>query len=71
MCGLAGIFSYNHRARDVDIVELRRIRDHMATRGPDGKGEWISENKRVALAYIFQLFLIKLLNIAGGMRAAV
>lgn len=51
MCGIAGIFAYHHAAPPVDRDELRAIRDHMAARGPDGKGEWYSDGNRVGLAH--------------------
>jgi len=51
MCGIAGIFSYHPDAPAVDRGELRSIRDHMISRGPDGKGEWLSENNRAGLAH--------------------
>jgi asparagine synthase (glutamine-hydrolysing) len=51
MCGVAGIFAYHYAATPVDRDELRAIRDHMAARGPDGKGEWFADNYRVALGH--------------------
>lgn len=51
MCGIAGIFAYHYAATPVDRDELRAIRDHMAARGPDGKGEWFADNDRVALGH--------------------
>jgi asparagine synthase (glutamine-hydrolysing) len=51
MCGIAGIFSYRGHAADVRLQELRAIRDHMARRGPDGHGEWLSDDGRVALGH--------------------
>ena len=51
VCGIAGIYAYHYAAPDVDRDELRRVRDHMTTRGPDGKGEWVSANCRVALGH--------------------
>jgi asparagine synthase (glutamine-hydrolysing) len=51
MCGIAGIYAYHYAANEVDVGELRRIRDHMTARGPDGSGEWCSADKRVALAH--------------------
>jgi asparagine synthase (glutamine-hydrolysing) len=51
MCGIAGIYAYDHVARPVDLAELRRIRDHMAARGPDGLGEWASQDNRVVLGH--------------------
>jgi asparagine synthase (glutamine-hydrolysing) len=51
MCGIAGIVSYHYAALDVDRGELRRVRDHMAARGPDGCGEWFSADNRVGLGH--------------------
>ena len=51
MCGIAGIYAYHYAANAVDRGELRRIRDHMAARGPDGLGEWYSEDERVAFGH--------------------
>ena len=51
MCGIAGIFAYHSAAPTVDRDELRTIRDHMLTRGPDGYGEWFSGHGRVGLAH--------------------
>lgn len=49
MCGLAGVFSY----RDVvaDDGELRRMSLAMRSRGPDGSGEWFSDDRTVGLAH--------------------
>ena len=51
MCGIAGIYAYHYAANPVDVVELRKIRDHMAARGPDGIGEWCSRDERVGLGH--------------------
>ena len=51
MCGIAGIFAYHYAAPPVDREELRAIRDHMAARGPDGKGEWFSGDGRFGLGH--------------------
>lgn len=51
MCGIAGIFAYSASALSANRDELRAIRDQMQTRGPDGFGEWFSENGRVALGH--------------------
>jgi asparagine synthase (glutamine-hydrolysing) len=50
MCGIAGVYAYHYAANPIDVDELRRIRDHMAARGPDGAGLWSSEDHRVGLA---------------------
>jgi asparagine synthase (glutamine-hydrolysing) len=51
MCGIAGIYAYHYAANAVNRPELRRIRDHMAARGPDGMGEWYSQDERVGLGH--------------------
>ncbi len=51
MCGIVSLFAYNESAPPVDRDELPRIRDRMITRGPDGAGEWYSEDKRVAMGH--------------------
>ena len=51
MCGIAGIYAYHYAANAVDRAELRRIRDHMAARGPDGVGEWYSPDQRVGFGH--------------------
>ncbi|MGE3914225.1 MAG: asparagine synthase (glutamine-hydrolyzing) [Hyphomicrobiaceae bacterium] len=51
MCGINGIFAYHYAANPIDRGELARTRDHMAARGPDGKGEWISGDERVAFGH--------------------
>jgi asparagine synthase (glutamine-hydrolysing) len=51
MCGIAAICSLDPRGPLVDRDELLRIRDSMAARGPDGFGEWISPDGRVALGH--------------------
>src|SRR5262249_10954713 len=44
MCGINGIYAYHYAANPIDRAELLRTRDHMAARGPDGRGEWVSED---------------------------
>lgn len=51
MCGIAAIISYGAGAGAADVDELRRIRDHMAVRGPDGFGEWTSRDGCVVLGH--------------------
>jgi asparagine synthase (glutamine-hydrolysing) len=51
MCGINGIFAYHYAANPIDRAELQRTRDHMAARGPDGKGEWISSDSRIAFGH--------------------
>src|SRR5215471_14225357 len=51
MCGIAGIYAYHYAANAIDRAELRRIRDHMVARGPDGLGEWYSTDERVGFGH--------------------
>ena len=51
MCGIVGIYAYRDASTKVDLGELRRMRDYMDRRGPDGSGEWLSEDGRVALGH--------------------
>lgn len=51
MCGINGIFAYHHAANAVERAELVRTRDHMAARGPDGKGAWVSGDGRIGLGH--------------------
>jgi hypothetical protein len=51
MCGIVGIYAYHYAANAIDRVEVRRIRDHMATRVPDGVGGWFSQDERVSLGH--------------------
>src|SRR6059058_4901641 len=49
MCGIAAIFAYGKSAPAVDRAEVIRMREQMFARGPDGEGEWFSEDGRVGL----------------------
>jgi len=51
MCGIAGIYAYHYAANPIDLSELRTIRDHMARRGPDGDGEWLSRDGRIGFGH--------------------
>jgi asparagine synthase (glutamine-hydrolysing) len=51
MCGIAGVYAYRSSARSVDHHELVRMRDHMASRGPDGSGDWYSADGRVGFGH--------------------
>src|SRR5689334_311127 len=51
MCGINGLFAYAHSASPPREDELLRTSEHMALRGPDGKGAWFSPDRRVALAH--------------------
>jgi asparagine synthase (glutamine-hydrolysing) len=51
MCGINGIFAYHYAANPVDRAELLRTRDHMAARGPDGKGAWFGSGDRIGVGH--------------------
>ena len=50
MCGIAAVFAYGETAPPVGEAELLAMREHMFARGPDGAGQWISDDGRVGLA---------------------
>jgi len=68
VCGVAGIFAYHYAANPVDGEELRRVRDHMAARGPDGAADWLSADGRAALGHR-RLAIIDLSPEAAGPMA--
>jgi asparagine synthase (glutamine-hydrolysing) len=51
MCGIVALFAYGTSAPPVDPAELRQLCDRMTARGPDGAGEWLSPDGRVALGH--------------------
>lgn len=50
MCGICGVFDYTGNS-PVDGSELRRVRDAMRRRGPDGAGLWIAPDRRIGLGH--------------------
>ena len=50
MCGINTIYHFKTE-ETVDLAELRATRDHMTARGPDGYGEWISDDGRVGFGH--------------------
>ena len=51
MCGIATLFAYHYAAPEINREELRQIKNALVSRGPDGSGEWFSENGRVGLGH--------------------
>jgi len=49
MCGLVGIYSFNGKPVDENL--LIKMRDTMVHRGPDGAGTWVSEDRKVGLGH--------------------
>ena len=51
MCGIVATFAYGAGAPPVDRTEVIRMREQMFARGPDGEGEWFSEDGRIGLGH--------------------
>jgi asparagine synthase (glutamine-hydrolysing) len=51
MCGINGIYAFDHRGPPPNRLELIAIRDFMAARGPDGIGFWESGDGRCLLGH--------------------
>jgi asparagine synthase (glutamine-hydrolysing) len=51
MCGIAGEFSYGANTPRVNVEALTAVREAMWRRGPDGFGQWISEDQSIGLAH--------------------
>ena len=51
MCGIVAAFSYKNDKAPLESEDIIRIRDRMTPRGPDAAGNWLSEDRRVALAH--------------------
>jgi len=50
MCGIVGWFAAG-TSSDVSLDVLERMRDTMEHRGPDGKGTWLSPDRRIGLGF--------------------
>jgi asparagine synthase (glutamine-hydrolysing) len=51
MCGIAGAFSFVNSSFRVSEPYLKRMRDAMSHRGPDGAGLFISEDQRLGFGH--------------------
>jgi asparagine synthase (glutamine-hydrolysing) len=51
MCGIAGVFRRTPEAPPIDAASLTRASESLASRGPDGRGEWTSASGAVAFAH--------------------
>lgn len=49
MCGIAGIWSF--RSNDALSIDIQKMTDAIAHRGPDAKGHWVSANHSIALGH--------------------
>jgi asparagine synthase (glutamine-hydrolysing) len=66
MCGIAGVFSAESRT-DLKAT-LRRMQSAIRHRGPDGEGDWMSQDARVGLAHT-RLSIIDLTTGSQPMRS--
>ncbi len=62
MCGIAGIISLN--PNDISLNRLKTMTDSIIHRGPDGEGQWISDDGRVGFGHR-RLSIIDLSKEAG------
>src|SRR3977135_3600024 len=51
MCGIVGSVVFDNHQFTITEPYLRRMRDTMTHRGPDGGGLWISGDRRVGLGH--------------------
>ncbi len=51
MCGIVAIYAFDSNAVPVEEEELIAVRDCMTSRGPDGRGLWISGDCRMGMAH--------------------
>jgi asparagine synthase (glutamine-hydrolysing) len=64
MCGIVGSFTFDYSSSALTEPNLRRMRDTMVHRGPDGGGLWMSPDGRVGLGHR-RLSIIDLSTIAN------
>lgn len=50
MCGIVGVFNYE-KSEPVEERLLKRMRDSMVHRGPDGEGIWLSADRRIGFGH--------------------
>jgi len=51
MCGINGILRLDPSGPPLDRAEIEHVRDAMSTRGPDGKGFWLSPGGQVGFGH--------------------
>jgi len=51
MCGVTALYAYHPSALAIDRSEIERMDRVLASRGPDGRGVWYSEDGRVGLGH--------------------
>ena len=64
MCGIVGTFVFENGSFSVTEPYVRRMRDTMTHRGPDGAGIWVSEDHQVGLGHR-RLSIIDLSTVAN------
>lgn len=63
MCGIAGIYSHSG-SHGIDLTDLSAMRKALLSRGPDGQGQWLADNRSVGFAHC-RLAIIDLSDEAG------
>lgn len=51
MCGIVGAFTFKNSSFNITDSYIRKMRDTMVHRGPDGDGSWISPDMKVGLGH--------------------
>lgn len=51
MCGVLAYYAYHHAARPLQRAAVSQVLRALRVRGPDGEGEWFSDDARVALGH--------------------
>ncbi len=62
MCGIVGVYDYGRTAGCVSDALVLRMRETLYHRGPDGAGQWVSDDERVGLG----MRRLAILDIQGG-----
>jgi len=62
MCGIVGVYDYGRTAGHLSDALVFRMRETLHHRGPDGAGQWISQDRRVGLG----MRRLAILDIEGG-----
>lgn len=52
MCGIFGVLTRSGRAREAAVADLTVGMNRIRHRGPDGSGQWVSDNGQIALGHV-------------------
>ncbi len=64
MCGIIGNLKKNNPIEEIDLELFSRLTNLMRKRGPDNKGSFLSDNKKIYLGHL-RLSIIDLSNNAS------